>query len=446
VAKQLWLCSVLVSYALTSCTTELVRSYSEIEDGPTEIKRTSFVQLQVTASPDDNKTIAFSLTAKSIDLDWGDGSTETLTPNGEELRCTHCYSDTQSKSITVGADELTTCFFYGSGGEFPRFEALKLSDCPQLVRLVANSSTLTSLVIDKTPSLAKLRIFAPLKSLDFINGLPALKELRLCTDLSVVTLSNPNLEALYYYGETQFKSENLTSLDVSGCSALRELECNMPNQRTLNVGGCTALERLTCSQNLLTQLDVRNCTALKMLNCSSSRLTALDLSHNRALEFLVCLSNRLATLDLSANSQLNYLNCSANALKTLEVSANPLLEHLDCSSNALLTLNLTKTTVIQELDFSNNRIDRLSVAGNKVIRYVNCHNNLLSGAEVNELFRSLPQRTERDNATITVSGNLEGTVGAECDITIASAKRWKVLSEKYRAEENTPQEPEHRER
>jgi hypothetical protein len=443
-ASHLLLCNILTCVAISSCTTELVRSYEENEEETNEIKRTSSIQLEITAYPNDALNISFSVAAQTLDIDWGDGQTEKLTPMGEEICCKHRYSELENRTITVGAEGLTTCFFYGSGGEYSRFEKLKVTDCPSLERLVVNSASLTSLEITKTPSLKKLRLFAPLRTVEFINTLTSLKELLLCTDLTVVALRNPSIETLYYHGDTQFDSKQLSTLDLSGCKALRELESYMPNLKTLNVSGCTALERLTCAENKLTQLDLNSCTALTMLNCSETNLTNLNLSNNKMLEFLVCSSNHLAALDLKTNTALTYLNCAQNQLKELNLSSNVRLQHLDCSSNSLLTLDLSKTTDIQELDFSNNKIASLTVDGNVVVRYLNCHNNILNGNAINKLFLSLPRRSEHDNASITVSGNIEGTNGKDWDITIATAKRWKVLSEKYRSEQVSTPDPEHR--
>ena len=63
-----------------------------------------------------------------------------------------------------------------------------------------------------------------------------------------------------YCGSTQ-----LTSLDVSDCSALEYLNCDWSQLTGLNVSGCTALKELHCSGNQLTTLNIYYNTALETL-------------------------------------------------------------------------------------------------------------------------------------------------------------------------------------
>jgi hypothetical protein len=70
-------------------------------------------------------------------------------------------------------------------------------------------------------------------------------------------------------------SNALTSLDVSGRTALVQLDCNNNSLTALNVSGCTALAGLSCHDNSLTSLNVSGLTLLKTLNCYSNSLTSL---------------------------------------------------------------------------------------------------------------------------------------------------------------------------
>ena len=90
------------------------------------------------------------------------------------------------------------------------------------------------------------------------------------------------LESLYCF------TNNLTSLDVSNCAALRILNCAENNLTSLDVSNCTALVFLYCDDNNLTSLDVRNCTALKQLWCAENNLTSLDVRNCTALKELDC--------------------------------------------------------------------------------------------------------------------------------------------------------------
>ena len=66
----------------------------------------------------------------------------------------------------------------------------------------------------------------------------------------------------------------------------------------------------------LTALDLSHNTQLKELDCGGNRLTTLDVSHNTQLQKLYCLSNNLTTLDVSHNRWLKKLYCIGNNFST----------------------------------------------------------------------------------------------------------------------------------
>jgi Leucine-rich repeat (LRR) protein len=84
-------------------------------------------------------------------------------------------------------------------------------------------------------------------------------------------------------------------LDVSGCSALKELECSYNALTSLDVSGCTALEVLSCYNNALTDLDASECMALRALRCHNNQLSSLDISKNMVL---ACENNQLLLSEL----------------------------------------------------------------------------------------------------------------------------------------------------
>ncbi|MDR0304607.1 MAG: leucine-rich repeat domain-containing protein, partial [Chitinispirillales bacterium] len=118
----------------------------------------------------------------------------------------------------------------------------------------------------------------------------------------------------YFTGLTSLyvPRNQLTTLDVSGCTALTTLDCSDNQLTTLDVSGCTALTTLDCYCNQLTTLDVSGCTALTELDCSDNQLTTLDVSGCTALTTLSCSDNQLTTLDVSKNTALTRLFCHSN--------------------------------------------------------------------------------------------------------------------------------------
>ncbi|MCR5165359.1 MAG: fibronectin type III domain-containing protein [Thermoguttaceae bacterium] len=110
------------------------------------------------------------------------------------------------------------------------------------------------------------------------------------------------------------------SLDLSGCSALKYLNCGWNQLEELNVSGCTSLETLVCCENLLESLDVSENLALDSLDCWNNQIEELDVSNNTAMTYLVCFGNEMTTLDVSQNDQLGVLWCWNEDLTNVALS------------------------------------------------------------------------------------------------------------------------------
>ncbi|MBR5718803.1 MAG: leucine-rich repeat domain-containing protein [Clostridia bacterium] len=137
---------------------------------------------------------------------------------------------------------------------------------------------------------------------------------------------------------------------------------------TLDVSGCTALKYLDCCFNNLTTLDVSGCTALLTLDCYSNKLSELDVSSNTALQHLECHYNNLTTLDVSNNTALSYLDCCYNNLTTLDVSGCTVLSYLLCKDNNLTELDLSNTNL---------PIDHIYTEGKGFVGYERYYNRRL---------------------------------------------------------------------
>ena len=125
-----------------------------------------------------------------------------------------------------------------------------------------------------------------------------------------------------------FNGTNITSLDVSGLKKLAELECGggwddasrayVPGiLETINVTGCTALEDLDLRDNKLTVLDLTGCTSLRWLSCGGNQLKSLDTSACADLSELYLNGNQLSfkTLILPPGG-----NVEVNGVQTVTIS------------------------------------------------------------------------------------------------------------------------------
>ncbi len=172
-------------------------------------------------------------------------------------------------------------------------------------------------------------------------------------DCGYMNISNlTGIEAFVSLTTLSCPYNQLTSLDVSTCSALTDLYCSDNQLTSLDVSTCSALTDLYCSTNNLTSLDVSTCTALTNLACYYNQLTSLDVSTCTALTYLDCGTNNLTSLDVSICTALIYLDCGYSSLTSLDVSGCTTLYYLSCSGNNLTSLDVKNGNNINMVYFN----------------------------------------------------------------------------------------------
>ncbi len=125
----------------------------------------------------------------------------------------------------------------------------------------------------------------------------------------------------------------LTSLDVSNCSALESLVCDNNPLSVLKLPKNAPLKLLNCRDNRLKSLDVSEYKDMKILDCSRNQLDSLRLPDTTSLEELSCYSNNLKELDVSQYVNLKFLSCYLNCFLELDISKNIVLKELHCNHN-----------------------------------------------------------------------------------------------------------------
>ena len=127
-----------------------------------------------------------------------------------------------------------------------------------------------------------------------------------------------SLTSLYCY------DNQLTSLDVSTCTALTDLTCSFNQLTSLDVSGCTALTTLNCVYNQLTSLNVKNGNNINMVYFNAEynpNLSCIEVDN-------VAFSNANWSDDIDATASFS-LNCSGagisdiNESNTLMLYPNP---------------------------------------------------------------------------------------------------------------------------
>lgn len=162
------------------------------------------------------------------------------------------------------------------------------------------------------------------------QGIASLKGIEYFTNLESLNCRGNQLTQLDVNANRQLKNLNakanwLTSLTLR-LPLLKGLYVGENQLTTLDVTGCPSLIDLNFERNMITQIDISGNPELIQLYSRSNLLTSLDLSHNTKLVFIETFDNKLTEIDVSMLSELRFLHIDHNRLTTLDMSHNPKLE------------------------------------------------------------------------------------------------------------------------
>lgn len=275
----------------------------------------------------------------------------------------------------------------------------------EAVEKIDVSASLTSI-----KSLEGIEYFTNLTELDCsYNHIESL-DLRSNKKLTKVNAAQNDLTSLQLEGCTALtwldcSSNDLTVLDVSSLENMSHLNISDNRLVSLNVSKNTALETLDCSNNSLKELNVSNNRVLTSLHCGGNAIAGLNLRYNTALTALDCSSNLITLLDLDAGTELASLNCSGNALRSLLLS-NTEIQTLDCSGNSIYNVDVSACTGMQTFDCSSNELTNLDVTKCASLVSLDCSDNHLSSINVsaNQSLTTLNCSGNPDLSAIWMSG------------------------------------------
>lgn len=168
------------------------------------------------------------------------------------------------------------------------------------------------------------------------------------------------------------------------------------------------LEFLNCSQQEITSLNLTTLSQLKELHCHTNLLTSIDVTQNTNLEYFTCLGNpieggietynnpnlrffqcgsqfpdsQINFLDVTQNPLLEVFACTVADMATIDVSQNPLLENFSFRGTSIVSIDITQNTNLKYFGFGNTSIEHLDISKNKLLRSLYCDNNLLKNLDV----------------------------------------------------------------
>ena len=296
--------------------------------------------------------------------------------------------------------------------------SLDVRGCSKLNTLDCRNNQLTSLNLSGCSSLTMLTCFG--NNISSISSLPS------------------SVQELYCY------NNNLSgTLDLSGRSALKRLNCDNNHLSSLNIQGCHSLESVHCGSNNLTSLSFHGLSSLSLFDCqlnynlktiqcnSNPNLETLQVRNCSALTELICNNNAIEELDLYGVNNLTKLNCNYNKLVNLNVANKTKLTDLMAGYNQLTSINVSGCTSLQWLECEVNKLSSLSVQGCNALRTIYCCVNQLKESGTGVLVSSLCTIPAGSSGNLffvspgyTYNGLTEGNVITNAQVRTARNKRW----------------------
>ena len=222
--------------------------------------------------------------------------------------------------------------------------------------------------------------------------------------VSVSLTNNTELEKLYIQSNPSLTSLNVTDhsklklLYTPYCASLQTLFCYRCALTSLTVTGCSALKQLKCYENPnLTEIEgLGDCTNLTWLDCEDCKVSDLSATSNmNKLERLLCRNNKLTSLSINNKNYLNYLR----------VSGNSQLTELSCYSNNLISLDVTNCTAMTDLRcyYNANLTEITGLASCKAITYLDCDGCSITDLSAVEGMTNLERLICRNNKFTSLS-------------------------------------------
>ena len=157
---------------------------------------------------------------------------------------------------------------------------------------------------------------------------------------------------------------------------LRTLRLKNNPVETIDVTSLEFLENLTCgnynNSEDLTTLNVTGMSTLKELHCSDNSLTVLDLTGLINIEYLSCKNSTISSVILDDNINLKNINLSETAITTLDLTGYVNLENLNVYHSQLTQLNLENCVSLIELYCNSTPIQNLDISPCVSLEWIEC--------------------------------------------------------------------------
>lgn len=297
-------------------------------------------------------------------------------------------SNIKSIQINSTANPITTI---SNTNYYTALESLEISN--QSVTSISGIgvTNLKYLRLDNNPSLSSITIsdLPNLLAISFINNnLSGPLNLSSRTPLFLLSVADNNISSLNVTGNTglttlyTYLNSNLTVITgLNTCTAMNVLQvwnCNLVGA-TFDISALTNLIVLQISGNSnLSTLDVTNNTILRELYCQDDNLSTLDVTNNPELTVLWANGNNLSTLNLTNNTKLTSLKIYQNTSLGLPTGFSGLtkLEYIDTyNCNITVPLNYTPFTELKTVVGGNTALPSVNLSTCTKLEWINITNS-----------------------------------------------------------------------
>jgi len=194
--------------------------------------------------------------------------------------------------------------------------------------------------------------------------------------------NNVNTVALWCQANPQ-----LTTLDISGSTAMTQLICNGSNLKSLNMKG----------------------VFLNDLRVFGNELSTIDLSEvNPGFVIIQVFDNKLTTVNVTASANAEAFQVHENLLTSLNITSSGVGPHgptkILCYTNLLPTLDVRMCEKLDTLTCHANLLTSLYISGTTLLSSIDCHDNKLSEESVDNILTALTQSGMADVGTLDLTG------------------------------------------
>lgn len=261
-------------------------------------------------------------------------------------------------------------------------------------------------------------------------------EALMCYQLIIENGNINDVTGIEYFTNLKTVKLKFNSIDTFNASTLINLEyldLYLNGLQSLTLGeGLTQLSYLDCSSNQLTALDVTGCTGLVTLKCGTNNINGLVISDLPNLVTLAAAgySQTFNTLTLNNLPALESVVCDVSKLTDLFLSGVENIKTFSCKQNSFTSLDFSMLTSVETIYASNNYIlDYLNVkngrnesvyfgvnVGHEALTYICADNEQISNIEYSIAINGM-------NATCGTSPYCNFTPGGNY-YTITGQQRW----------------------